>query len=71
VALSGAIFAGLGGATAGLALVTHQSTTPLSVLQQTFVSSFHVTFIVCACIAAIGIFASLVRGKENRKIAQA
>jgi MFS family permease len=67
VALSGAIFAGLGGATAGLALVTHQSTTPLTVLQQTFVSSFHVTFIVCACIAAMGIFASLVRGKENRK----
>ncbi len=70
VALSGAIFAGLGGATAGLALVTHQSTTPISLLQQTFVSSFHVTFVVCACIAAVGIFASLVRGKENRKIAQ-
>jgi MFS family permease len=70
VALSGAIFAGLGGATAGLALVTRQSTTPISVLQQTFVASFHVTFVVCACIAAVGIFASLVRGKENRKIAQ-
>jgi hypothetical protein len=70
VALSGAIFAGLGGATAGLALVTHQGTTPVSALQQTFANSFHVTFIVCACIAAVGIFASLVRGREGRKIIQ-
>lgn len=71
VALAGAIFAGLGGATAGLAIATHQSTTPLSELQQTFVHSFHVTFVVCACIAVAGIFMSLVRGKEDRKKTQA
>jgi MFS family permease len=71
VAISGAIFAGLGGAAAGLALVTPQKTTPVSVLQQIFVHSFHITFIACACIAAIGIFASLVRGQEARKIARA
>jgi MFS family permease len=70
VALAGAIFAGLGGATAGLALTTHQQTTALSVLQQTFVSSFHSTFLVCASIAAVGIFMSLVRGREGRKIRQ-
>ena len=71
VALAGAIFAALGGATAGLAIATHQSTTPLSDLQQTFVHSFHATFIVCACIAVAGIFMSLVRGKEDRKKSQA
>lgn len=69
VALAGAIFSGLGGATAGLMLSSnraHLSPTQLSALQQTFTHSFQVTFIVCACIAAIGIFASLVRGKEER-----
>jgi EmrB/QacA subfamily drug resistance transporter len=71
VAFSGAIFVGMGGAAAGLALVMPHNTASVSALQQTFVHSFHITFIVCACIAAIGIFASLVRGKEVRKIARA
>ncbi len=67
VALAGAIFTSLGGATAGSILVTHNalSTAQVSSLQQTFSSSFQVTFIVCASIAAIGILASLVRGKEQ------
>jgi EmrB/QacA subfamily drug resistance transporter len=67
VALAGAIFTSLGGATAGSILVTHHalSTTQVSSLQQTFSHSFQITFIVCASIAAIGILASLVRGKER------
>jgi EmrB/QacA subfamily drug resistance transporter len=67
VALAGAIFAGLGGAAAGNALASGQvSGVQLTSLQQTFTNSFHTTFLVCACIAAIGVFTSLVRGKEQR-----
>jgi EmrB/QacA subfamily drug resistance transporter len=71
VALAGAIFAGLGGAAAGRILASQQYGHPalpaaqLSVLQQTFSNGFHVAFITCAMIAAIGIFASLVRGKDK------
>jgi EmrB/QacA subfamily drug resistance transporter len=67
VALSGAIFAGLGGSAAGALLTMHPKSAQISSLQQTFVHSFHVTFLVCAAIAAIGVFASLVRGKEEKK----
>ena len=68
VALAGAIFTSLGGATAGALLVSNQfhptfSPEHISQLQQTFASGFHAAFIVCACIAAIGVFTSLVRGK--------
>ena len=71
VALAGAIFAGLGGAVAGQMLAIQQynhalSATQVIALQQTFTYAFHVTFITCAVIAAIGIFASLVRGKEDK-----
>lgn len=68
VALAGAIFTGLGGATAGAVLASSHSlsSSHVNALQQTFANSFHVAFIVCAAIAAVGIFASLVRGKENR-----
>jgi MFS family permease len=71
VALAGAIFAALGGAAAGGVLTSLQSShhtlspTQISALQQTFSSGFHAAFITCAVIAAIGIFASLVRGKEH------
>jgi hypothetical protein len=67
VALAGAIFSSLGGAAAGAALVSRHNlpVAQVSALQQTFASSFHNTFIVCAIIAGIGIFASLVRGKER------
>jgi len=66
VALAGAIFTSLGGAAAGSILALQGHTLPaaqVSVLQQTFAYAFHVTFIVCASIAAIGVFTSLVRGK--------
>ncbi len=67
VALAGAIFAGLGGATAGNVLVTHPTSVHLTLYQQTFDTAFQATFLACAAIAAIGIFASLVRGKEARQ----
>ncbi|HCI82516.1 MAG TPA: MFS transporter, partial [Ktedonobacter sp.] len=65
VALAGAIFAGLGGAAAGQAL---QQAHPQNVtqLQNTFVTGFHFSLIACAIIAAIGVFASLVRGKGEQ-----
>lgn len=66
VALAGAIFASLGGAAAGQALTMHHGGN-VNALQQTFVNSFHVTLLVCASIAAVGVFTSLVRGKEERK----
>jgi len=67
VAVAGAVFTSLGGAAAGNLIVSLTNSTQLSVLQHTFDSAFHATFIVCAAIAAIGIFASLVRGKEERQ----
>jgi MFS family permease len=70
VALAGAIFAAFGGATAGLLLSSNQSSQSLSPeqvihLQQTFINGFQSAFIVCACVAAIGVLTSLVRGKEQ------
>jgi hypothetical protein len=70
VALAGAIFVTLGGAAAGRALASNQTSQMLSpeqisFLQQTFINGFHAAFIACAGIAAIGVLTSLVRGKEN------
>src|SRR5260370_13812628 len=67
VALSGAIFTSLGGATAGHELITNKNLTPAQItnLQQTFSHAFHTTFIVCACIAADCIFPSLVPGQKT------
>ena len=67
VALAGTIFAALGGAFAGNALITHHHTASIQSLQNTFAHSFQITFLVCAAIAFIGVFTSLVRGKEVRK----
>jgi MFS family permease len=72
VALAGAIFASLGGSAAGRQLVANQvhpmlSHAHISLLQQTFADGFHTAFIVLAGIAAVGVFTSLVRGKEGRK----
>jgi EmrB/QacA subfamily drug resistance transporter len=68
VALAGAIFTSLGGAVAGVILVQSAPRLPperVSALQATFTTSFHTTFLVCAVIAALGVFTSLVRGKEQ------
>jgi len=60
------LFASLGGATAGLLLVSHHaSPSQVAALQQTFTNGFHAAFITSAAIAAIGILTSLVRGKEK------
>ncbi len=65
VALGGAVFAATGGVTASLALASQsqQRGSNVAMWQQMFVHSFHITFLVCAAVAAIGIFTSLVRGK--------
>jgi EmrB/QacA subfamily drug resistance transporter len=68
VALAGAVFASLGGAAAGLALEQAHEGAPTGdvlALQQTFTSAFQATFLACAGIAALGVFTSLVRGKEE------
>ena len=71
VALAGAIFVTLGGAAAGSILASRGNSHALSaaqvnLLQQTFAHAFHITFITCAAIALVGVFTSLVRGKENK-----
>ncbi len=67
IALAGAIFVGLGGAAAGNALATHASAMPRLAYQQTFNTAFQAAFLACAALAAIGVAASLVRGKEERR----
>jgi EmrB/QacA subfamily drug resistance transporter len=66
VALAGVVFAATGGATAGLVLASQsqQHGSNITALQQVFVHSFQTTFLVCAFVAIIGIFTSLVRGKK-------
>jgi MFS family permease len=65
VALTGAVFVMTGAAAAGLVLASHsqQNSANMVALQQTFVHGFHITFLITAFIAAIGIVASLVRNK--------
>jgi EmrB/QacA subfamily drug resistance transporter len=66
VALTGTVFAALGGAAAGTLLSSPQaqnlSLTSIQALQQTFVGSFHTALLVCAAFAALGIFTTLARG---------
>lgn len=66
VALTGTIFAALGGAIAGTLLSSQQthglSSASVVSLQNTFVGSFHASLLVCAAFAAIGIFTALARG---------
>jgi EmrB/QacA subfamily drug resistance transporter len=68
VALTGTVFAALGGAAAGALLSSPQarnlSPASISGLQQTFVSGFHGALLVCAAFAATGIFTALARGSE-------
>lgn len=68
VALTGTVFAALGGAAAGTLLISRQaqnfSPAHIAGLQQTFVTSFHAALLVCAAFAALGIFTALARGNE-------
>lgn len=61
VAITGTVFAALGGAAAGTILASPHATN-ISGLQNTFVSSFHAALLVCAAFAALGIFTALARG---------
>ena len=68
VALTGTVFAALGGAAAGTLLSSPQAQnlplTTIGGLQQAFVSSFHAALLACALCAALGIFTALARGNE-------
>jgi len=68
VALTGTVFAALGGATAGTILSSPQaqslSAIALGGMQNTFVTSFRAALLVCAAFAALGIFTALARGNE-------
>ncbi len=71
VAVAGAIFTGLGGAAAGRALAAAASIVPVAApeivaLQHTFLAGFRAALTVAAGLAAVGIFAALVRGDEGR-----
>jgi len=68
VAVAGAVFTSLGGAAAGAALAAGQETLSVEqvqALQQTFVTSLHATFLVCAVLTALGVLIALGRGKEG------
>jgi EmrB/QacA subfamily drug resistance transporter len=66
VALTGTVFAALGGAAAGTLLSSPQAQnlaiTNIHALQNTFVISFHAALLVCASLAALGIFTAMARG---------
>ncbi|HEY6540583.1 MAG TPA: MFS transporter [Ktedonobacteraceae bacterium] len=68
IALTGTVFAALGGAAAGTLLSSPQAhnltSASVHALQQTFVSGFHIALLVCAAFAALGIFTALARGNE-------
>ena len=69
VALTGTVFAALGGAAAGTLLSSLQThnlpLTSIIGLQNTFVNSFHIALLVCATFAAFGILTALARGNEK------
>jgi MFS family permease len=76
VALAGAIFVGLGGAAAGRNLIDAKSHLPsvaggINALQIQFLTGFHTALLVCAGIAAVGIFAALTRGSETEAVTPA
>ena len=70
VAITGTVFAALGGATAGTLLSSPHahahslSPTNITGLQSTFAGSFHAALLTCAAFAALGIFTALARGDE-------
>jgi hypothetical protein len=69
--VAGAIFTGLGGAAAARALAVAAPTLPVAAseivaLQHTFLAGFRAALTVAAGLAAVGIFAALVRGDEGR-----
>ncbi len=71
VAVAVAVFAALGGASAGRALAQEPahgralSPANLAALQRAFEAGYHGAFLVCAALAALGIFTALARGAES------
>lgn len=65
VAISGAVFAGLGGAAAGRALQAGAGAESLTSLQQTFLHSHRITFRSLAVIALLAALTALVRGSSK------
>jgi EmrB/QacA subfamily drug resistance transporter len=61
VAIAGAIFTSCGGARAGVVLSQRSAADPAP-LQNIFIHAHHMAMLVCMCIAAIGVFTSLMRG---------
>lgn len=72
VALAGAIFAGLGGASAGRALAGASAgaltAAEIVALQNTFLAGFQAALTISAAVAAVGVVAALVRGDERRRM---
>jgi EmrB/QacA subfamily drug resistance transporter len=72
VALAGAVFTGLGGARAGAALAAARAgggaatEAETAALEATFLHALRGAVVVCGALAALGIFASLVRGRGAR-----
>jgi EmrB/QacA subfamily drug resistance transporter len=64
IAMGGAIFTSLGGAAAGLLLLSQPHDTAQI---QMFTNSFHATFLAYAALAAVGAVLSQVRGKEEQR----
>jgi EmrB/QacA subfamily drug resistance transporter len=70
VAVSGAVFLGLGGS-AGAALISsranggHVDPSAAQPLESTFLHGFHAALTVCSAFAAVGALAALVRGREG------
>jgi EmrB/QacA subfamily drug resistance transporter len=73
VAVAGAVFASLGGAMAGMSLISfrHSSIEPEFVeLQATFLTALHTAFLVCAGFAVLGLIAALLRGPEPPRLSR-
>jgi EmrB/QacA subfamily drug resistance transporter len=63
VALAGAVFTGLGGAMAGVAL--EAGGVDVVGLQNAFLRGFRTAMFSCAAVAVVGVLASLIRGKQK------
>ena len=73
VALAGAIFAGLGGPEAGRSLIGAASNdsgaaVETAAMQLRFLTGFQTALLVCAGVAAAGVFTALIRGAETEPV---
>ncbi len=66
VALTGAIFMSLGGASAG-AMLVRKAVAPAGQLESTFIHAFHTALFTCMVIASVGVFTALTRGPAKSR----